>query len=153
MHKVKYQKSFLIVSMVLIVFFSTFHFYNVIVSFLIMPLNDAIAGGIDLPLTETSRLGERFRIAFKVALFMSFISGIFFLNKRTIISFMMGILLSYMIVKFLIFKEFIFFSIWSDRIIFSIEDYISYFIVFMIFLGLIVSSIVYKTKKEVSNEK
>ena len=147
MARVSSKKLFLILSVAIVVFFTTLQFYNSIVYFLATPLTEAISDGVDIPLMTTYALGEKFRTSFKIALFISLISVMLFADKRIMISFIVGVVTAYILVRFVMFKWLILFSVWTDKKMFSMEDYIGYFILFMIFTGAVFSGVAYKQKR------
>ncbi len=147
MARISSQKLFLILLVAIVVFFVSLQFYNSIIYFFVMPLTEAISDGVDIPLMTTYALGEKLRTSFKIALFISLISVMLFTDKRIMISFIVGVVTAYILVGFVMFKWLILFSVWTDKKMFSMEDYIGYFILFMIFTGAVFSGVAYKQKR------
>ncbi len=85
MAKMNSKKRFLIILVAITMFVVSFQFYNQISYFLAVPITKAMSSGIDVPIGTTRMLGEDFRISFKIALFMSLISVILFMNNQILL--------------------------------------------------------------------
>lgn len=148
MLRINSKRLFSILLATILTFLLALKFYNPLLYFLTIPLRETILSGLDVPLITTSALGEQFRISFKIALFVSLLFAILFTTKEIIISFISGVLIAYILVRFFIFKWFIIINVSEKEKWFTMEDYIGYFILFMCCIGVIFSSIIYTKKRK-----
>ena len=138
MDKINTKKVIFIVFVTIGVFYISLRLYSPILHFLMMPISDAMASGSNVPLAIATTLGERFTIAFKIALFISSISIVLMIDKRMAIAFIAGSFIAYIFVLYGLF------DIWNNGIVFSIEHYITHLLSFLIAIGVLCSAFMYK---------
>jgi len=146
MGKINAQKVIFIAILTIGVFYVSLRFYEPILQFMMVPISEAIARGSNVPLMEATALGERFRIALKIALYISSIFIVIIVYKRIAIFFVVGGFVAYSCVLYGVF------DVWNNGTVFSMEKYVNHLLIFMIFTGIILSVILRKIAGN-NNEK
>ena len=145
MGKINAKRVMIIFVVAIGVFYISLQSYELLLHFLMLPISESIANGVHVPLSEATALGENFRIAFKIASFTTVIVAIWLISIRIGVSFIIGLCISYVMVRYGLF------DLWNNDATFSMEKYVNHLMLFMLFVGAIFSAIFYKIKKGNNN--